>query len=191
MEWPALADNVFFEQLHFSVRKFLLKSEGKSLCRFVECIGSFLFYSLGSYWTNLISSFTLEALEIFFKDGYHIPQVFRLKKKISISSTGSHMKLFWDFFPSQSLSWVWYYMKKGRLKDDLIGTFKCQGNCHTEEAGKIFAITTETRNDRLIPWLKRFRYQETCLNLIDWDSAVDCHGKFRGSLALEIYKTNL
>lgn len=117
----------------------------------------------------------------FFKVSYHIPQVFRLKKK-SMSSTGSHMKLFWDFFPLWSLSWVWYNMKKGRLKDDLKGTFKCQGNCYTEEAGKTLAITMETRNHRLIFWLKRFRYQETCLNLMDWDTSMDCHGKLKDLL---------
>lgn len=48
-------------------------------------------------------------------------------------------------------------MKKGRLKDDLIGAVKCQRNCHTEEASEISAITTETRNHRLILWPKRFR----------------------------------
>lgn len=74
-------------------------------------------------------------------------------------------------------------MKKGRLKEDLIGGFKCWGNCHTEKTGKVFTFTMETRNHRLISWLKRFNYQETCLNLMDLvsgnlsylvDHAVDC-----------------
>ena len=69
-----------------------------------------------------------------------------------------------------------------QLKDDLIGAFKCWGNCYIEEAGNISAITTETRNHRLTLWLKRFKYQETCLNLVDWDSTMDCHGKLRDLL---------
>lgn len=92
------------------------------------------------------------------------------------------MKLSWDSFPSWYLSWVWYNTKKRRLKDDLIGAFKCWGNCYIEEAGNISAITTETRNHRLTLWLKRFKYQETCLNLVDWDSTMDCHGKLRDLL---------
>ena len=77
----------------FSVRKFLLYIERKSLSLQIS-VGSFLFYSLGSYWINVISSFTLEALEIFFKDSYHIPQVFKLKKK---KSPFLQLGLIWNY----------------------------------------------------------------------------------------------
>lgn len=181
MGWPALADNVFFEQLHFSVRKFLLYIEGKSV--FLQLCRTYWFFLV------LLSGVILNKSNFlfhtwspwdFFKDSYHISQVFRLKilNIFNCVSLETVLRLFPILVTLLSMI---QHVEVG-TEDDLIGAFKCRGNCHTEEAGKIFAITTETRDHRLILWLKRFRCQETCLNLMDWDSAKDFHGQLRDLL---------
>lgn len=67
----------------------------------------FLFYSLGSGWINLISSFTLETLEVFKKSVILFPNYWDFKKK---SSQFLELGLTWNCFETDKARLLVYLL---------------------------------------------------------------------------------